>query len=442
MARRPTGLRVRLLAFAGGFIALALVLAWLVLGLLFERHLERQLQAELERHGLSLIAEVALDAQGRPQLQASPFDPRFSRPAAGLYWQVSASGGRLASASLWDGRLPLHNDGRAKGWSVFKVEGPFEDRVMVVSRDVQLDRGGGRVLVEVASDLAPVRAARRSFGYETGLFLGALGVVLALASWLQVVLGLRPLERVRRDLSLLGRESRSRLDQNTGPREILPLTTAINDLLSAREVQVERARHRARDLAHALKTPLTALRLQMEAVPEPQRAELVQTLGVVSATVEGELARASQYGVVGLSEAHGLVTRLIDVLRRTPEGRQLAFENQLPEALKLPLPDDRAMEVFGALLENAARFARARLVISSRVDETGTHVFIDDDGPGIAAALRHEALNRGRRLDEMKGRHGLGLSIAADHMEASGGQLSLDEAELGGLRVTLHWPLI
>ena len=81
-------LSLRLLAFAGGTIALALVSAWLVLGALFERHAERQLEAELERHGIALIAALRLDSQGLPRLDRQPADPRFDRPASGLYWRL------------------------------------------------------------------------------------------------------------------------------------------------------------------------------------------------------------------------------------------------------------------------------------------------------------------------------------------------------------------
>ena len=79
-------LNLRLLSFAGGAIATALVLAWAVLGMLFERHAERQLQVELERHGIAVIAALSLDAANQPRLGQKLSDPRFERPASGLYW--------------------------------------------------------------------------------------------------------------------------------------------------------------------------------------------------------------------------------------------------------------------------------------------------------------------------------------------------------------------
>ena len=92
---RAGSLSLRLLAFAGAAIAVALALAWAVLGTLFERHAERQLQAELERHGIALIAALSLDPQGMPQLERRPPDPRFERPGSGLYWLLTGPGGYL-----------------------------------------------------------------------------------------------------------------------------------------------------------------------------------------------------------------------------------------------------------------------------------------------------------------------------------------------------------
>lgn len=432
-------LRLRLLAFGSGLIAVALAVAWLVLGYLFERHLERQFQAELERHGLSLIAALTLTPDGRPQLKAQPFDPRFNRPAGGLYWRISAPGGAAASRSLWDGSLaPVTPPPR--GWGILVGEGPYERDVVTVARVIQLDVGGPRVLVQVSGDRGPIRQARTMFGFETGVFLTVLWAVLTLAAWAQVRLGLAPLEQIRREVATLRTRPGARLAKREGPEEIGPLTAAVNDLLDARAADLERARQRARDLAHALKTPLTALRLQIEALDRDDKAELADTLALVTGTVEGELARALESASPAGAWASPAVDRLWSVIARTPEGGRLHMQNQTPASLTLPMTEEGALEVLGALLENAARFARSQVVVTGSQDPTGKRLVIDDDGPGIPAHLRDQALHRGRRLDERGGRHGLGLAIASDRVQASGGRLELNASPQGGLRIELTWP--
>lgn len=430
-------LNLRLMAFAGAAIALALVVAWAVLGLLFERHAQRQLQAELERHGLSLIAAVALDATGRPVLASQPFDPRFSRPAGGLYWRISSPAGEIRSRSLWDGVLPAAPSPPPKGWAVVQEAGPFEDRVVVVVRDIQLDRGGPLILVEVAGDRAPVAAARRAFDGELALFLAVLWAALTAAAWLQVWLGLRPLRRLRGEVAALAGDPGARLDPAAHPVEVEPLTLAINHYADGRAEAVTRARRRARDLAHALKTPLTALRLQVEAVGgEPGRA-MGQSLALLSGAVEGELSRVGEREQTGGSAPAQVVERLLAVIARTPEGATLRFETDLAPDLRLPLPEEAALEALGALIENAARHAQSRV----RIEGGETWLTLDDDGPGIPPALRAAALDRGVRLDEQGTRHGLGLAIAGDFVTASGGTLTLEDSPLGGLRVRLAWPV-
>lgn len=439
--RSPRSLNTRLLAFAGAAIAVALTVAWLVLGLLFERHAERQLRAELERHGLALVAGLELDTNGRPVLARQPFDPRFGRPSSGLYWRISAPGGELRSRSLWDGELSTPPPPPARGWGSTDTAGPFEARVLVVSRDIQLTSQGPRILVEVAGDRQPLSEARGAFGRESAIFLAVLSLALGLAAWIQVRLGLTPLDAVRRELDAMRRSSSARLSDDGHPVEIRPLTAAINDLADARARDMDRARGRARDLAHALKTPLTALRFQIDGLDAETAREMRHSLGLVSGAVEGELARAGgrTYDNTG-ADAAATVERLFAVIARTPDGARLSLTNHAPVGLRLPLDEDAALEALGALLENAARHAVTIVVISGMADDREIRLEVADDGPGIVEARRDAALSRGIRLDEGGPRHGLGLSIARDFVEASGGTLELDEADTGGLKVILRWP--
>ena len=93
------------------------------------------------------------------------------------------------------------------------------------------------------------------------------------------------------------------------------------------------------------------------------------------------------------------------------------------------------MELAGPLLENAARYARLLVRVSGDV----ACFCIEDDGPGLSDAEIGEALSRGKRLDETAQGYGLGLAIARDVAELSGGALSLDRSPLGGLRARVHW---
>lgn len=448
MLRRPIrtltsalnrSLSLRLLLFAGGMIGLALAVAWMALGLLFERHSERQLQAELERHGIALIAALELAPDGRPILTRPLTDPRFDRPASGLYWRVSAPAGELRSRSLWDGAVPPPERAAATGWTSFHAKGPFEDRVLIIARSVRLDRAAPAMLVEVAADRRPVADARAAFGVESGVFLLLLWLTLAAAAWAQVRLGLRPLGTVGKELKVMSGALDARLSEAGHPAEIRPLTRAINDFADQRSTDVAKARERARDLAHALKTPITALRMQIEQLDARDRREMSHSLSLLAGAVESELARSGEAAPGQGAAAAKVVDRLLAVVSRTPDGARLRLDNRLPSGLVIPMGEEAALEALGALIDNAARHARAVVDISGARDERGCWITICDDGEGIVEALRPMALGRGTRLDERSARHGLGLSIAQAFVEASGGQLSLETAPLGGLCVRIAW---
>ena len=433
-------LNLRLLLFAGAMVAMALILAWTVLGLLFERHAERQLQAELERHGIALIAALTLDANQRPLLARQPPDPRFQRPASGLYWRLAAPGGELRSRSLWDGTLPTPAAVAPDGWTAYAAQGAFEDRVLAVIRPVRPGGRGPQVLVEVAADRAPVTQARAAFGRETAIFLAALWLALALAAWVQVRMGLRPLDRVRKELDAMSRAVDARLEVERHPVEIRPLTTAINSVAERRAQDIVRARQRARDLAHALKTPITALRLQIETLPPDKAGEMMHGLSLISATVESELARTGASSEGASVDACAIVERLFAVIARTPDGMRIALRNHVPPGFDVPMGTEAALEALGAIVENAARHAAGMVEVRGGSAPECRWIAISDDGPGIPEALHAAALERGVRLDESGASHGLGLSIAREIVVASGGDLRLEAGRQGGLSVHLEWP--
>lgn len=433
-------LSLRLLSFAGGTIALALVVAWLVLGALFERHAERQLEAELDRHGIALIAALRLDPQGLPRLDRQPTDPRFERPASGLYWRLEAPAGELRSRSLWDGRIAPTTAPQTTGWTTGMASGPFEDEVMVAARIVRPDPTGPKVQVIIAADRAPLTAARSAFEQETAVFLAALWLMLALAAWVQVQLGLRPLAGVRGELDAMSQAADVRLDAGAHPVEIRPLTLAINRVAQQRAEDIVRARQRARDLAHALKTPLTALRLDLDSLPPEAARRLTHSLSLLSGAVESELARTGAQSPAGETPLGRLVERITAVVSRTPDGQRIGFTSAIPFDFRIPMTEDAALETLGALIENAARHAREQVAVSAGEQAGERWIAVEDDGPGIPPTLHESALARGRQLDERSGSHGLGLAIAQDFLLATGGRLELAEAGLGGLAVRITWP--
>ncbi len=105
-------------------------------------------------------------------------------------------------------------------------------------------------------------------------------------------------------------------------------------------------------------------------------------------------------------------------------------------------------EALGNLVENAAKFARNKVVVRLRPapavegERPMVRIDIDDDGPGLDDEGMREAMKRGRRLDESKPGTGLGLSIVGEIASEYKGSFTLARGESGGLSARLTLPAL
>jgi len=442
-------LRSRLVA--GGIVALliALTIAGGALVLLFERHVARTLAGDLEIHLKQLLAGIEVDPQGKLVLTQPPADPRFDDPLSGLYWQISDDRGQiLRSRSLWDTTMMLPADQPAPG-EIHQHEIPGSTancRLLAVERVVLLTAGDRRVAVRlaVAIDLARVSVAASAFAKDLAIALGLLALVLGIATSIQVGLGLRPLDALRRGVAEI-REGRSRHLPSAAPAEVQPLVDEVNALVDAQEREIERSRSRAADLAHGLKTPLAALAADAMRLHEQGEHAIAQDIEAVgeamSRHVDRELARARVRGrlrhAAPSTELAPLVRSLIATLARTPDGARVTFEPEIADDVQVPLDRTDLAEVLGNLLENGVRYARQRVRVSALSGFAGPSISIEDDGQGISPPLLPRVLERGTRLDERGKGAGLGFAIVQDVLDAYDWQLDLAASRLGGLKATI-----
>jgi hypothetical protein len=251
-------LRLRLVAFAALFVALALAAVWQMLGSLFERQIAHEYESRLASVVDTLSANLALK-NGQWQLEKEPVDPRYSIPGSGEYWQVTGSGTALRSRSLWDATLPDKGERIGDG-PIFAQKGPLDDAVVAMASHITTGEGASAAsfVIIAATPRASFDAAVAAFGSQMIAMLTITGLALLVASALQVTFGLAPLIGLSRQVADI-RSGASRRLSETGPSETGALVREVNQLLEARELDVENARHRASDLAHGLKTPLTIL---------------------------------------------------------------------------------------------------------------------------------------------------------------------------------------
>ena len=96
--------------------------------------------------------------------------------------------------------------------------------------------------------------------------------------------------------------------------------------------------------------------------------------------------------------------------------------------------------MLGNILDNACKWATSRVSVSSRLDNDRVEILVEDDGPGIADALREEVLRRGVRADEASPGTGLGLAIAREYILLHGGELTVESTPGTGSRFSVWLP--
>jgi len=444
---KARSLRLRLLVAGALTIALALLAAGLGLSVLFERHVERRVTAELGVDIRQLLAGLDVGADGSARLLREPRSQRYSQPFSGRYWQIEkAEEVVLRSRSLWDGSLAMPASETSDGGAhQHRIAGPNGEDLIAVERVITVARSGKKYRFELvaAIDRREIIVAVTAFRQDMVLALGGLGIALMTALWIAISLGLGPLQSLRSHLNRVRSGDAARLDGDF-PSEVEPLVADLNELLDYQEKSIAQARTRAGDLAHGLKTPLTAIGTLSEEIrargDEAVASELELYVETMRRHVEHELvlARARtpsrRSGATGVARTLG---PLIRTMRKLPGGEKLDWRTSVPPGAVVSLDATILMELLGNLLDNARKWARTTVVVNVRPGADGVAITVEDDGPGVAAEELALIVERGGRLDERTDGSGLGLAIVRDIIEAVAGSLTIERSDLGGLRIRL-----
>ncbi|MFG3502148.1 ATP-binding protein [Pseudomonas sp. NPDC047963] len=292
------------------------------------------------------------------------------------------------------------------------------------------------------------RSLFEEFRRQLYLWLGGGLLVLLTLLWLGLTWGFRSLKRLSHELDQVEAGRLDRLsDQH--PRELLRLTRSLNRLLDGERRQREQYRNSLGDLAHSLKTPLTVLQGVGEVISSQphnrdQSRVMRDQIERMSQQIGYQLQRAS-LGHSGLIRhrvaLQPLLVRLCSTLDKVYQDKRVQVELQLPANATLPLEQGALMELLGNLLENAYRLCLYQVRISlQRVDEQ-LILSVEDDGPGVPADQHARILRRGERLDAQHPGQGIGLAVVKDIIDSYGGELRLDDSDLGGAAFRLHLPL-
>ncbi|HEY3635168.1 MAG TPA: ATP-binding protein [Caldimonas sp.] len=333
------------------------------------------------------------------------------------------------------GLATLNVDGRA--WRTYGVA--TRDRVIQVAQPV-----------EIRQRLA-AHAAWRGV-----LPLVLITPIAAFAIWWLAAQNLAPLDRLAREVRSRDARSLAPVPSDRLPDEVAPLASALNALLARLRDSFDTQRSFVADAAHELRSPLTALKLQLR---------LLRNAG-------DEAGRSAALAAIaaGIERATRLIEQLLTLARSEPGAAPAALEpvdlGELARetlAAMHPFAHDRGSElvldaepaavVHGErnalaalvrnLVDNAVRYSPAGSVVEVRVRSLDGAVAlqVDDAGPGIPDADRERVFDRFyRRSENGESGSGLGLAIVRSVAAAHGASIELARSARGGLGVSVRFP--
>lgn len=447
MTFSPSSFRTRLILGAALWISLGFAISWVVLTNLLRAHVLTEFASELDHHAIELAELAQLDAEGGLVIRAPLSDFRFSTTGSGHYWQISQiGGGTLASDSLGDARLPLElTPTGGPDLREAQIDGP-SGPAMMLERLIRVGTETGPVArVAVAMDLSLIRGYMGALERTLALAMACLAAGLVLAAMAQITYALRPLARIDVALRGIKRGDKRRMPTDL-PAEVRPLVENLNALLEKNESMIQRARLQAGNLAHALKTSLAHLQIEAGSLSENDRRSTViqQHCNNIRRQIDYQLARArataSRTGGLHSTRVKPVIEAVVSAVQRLYRDCAITIEADAgtDEALVACGTEDLE-EVLGNLIDNAAKWARRRAVVSATAAQGGNLLIrIDDDGPGMPTDMHERVFRPGERLDESTPGSGLGLAIARDIVSLYEGRMWIEPSCLGGACVCVE----
>ncbi|MDO9405460.1 MAG: ATP-binding protein [Polaromonas sp.] len=430
------------------FVSAAILMAALVQAATAYRGALQQADAMFDEH----LQQVARSLRSGIPLGAVLPDGE-ERPGFDLYVQIWGPDGRQlyrSSHSVLPPRAILgFSDVRANGnlYRVYSLQTPLQT-------------------VQIAQDMGARTAKARSMALDAVLPFLLMTPLLMLAVWWVITRSLAPVERARRQVAGRAADDLSPLASDGLPDEVQPLVTELNLLFSRVKGAFDAQKNFVADAAHELRSPLTALKLQAQALrrqddtPAAREAAVArfnQGIDRAIRLVEQLLLLARHENATGPIATSGTPASsapvdLQDVVRLavadvlpTAQARQIDLGLEAAEAASVSGQADALQILLRNLLENAIKYTPpgGRVDVHVRQQDGRAVLAVEDSGPGIAEQDRSRVFDRFFRAASGMAEtgSGLGLAIVKAIADRHGASLRLDRSQaLGGLRVELVFP--
>ncbi len=431
---KQLSLRNRLLLAAFIWLTAMILAAGIVVPTQVYGYMVDETKSQLSIYMDELAANLETNNAGQLLMLSKLSDPRFRRPYSGLYWSIDAGDHRLRSRSLWDRTIeskPLKN----------RLVGARNEPLIYIEKTLYLPEYRNPVHVTIGIDEKPIRASIAKLKSQLWIILGLLFVGLLIVMGGQIYWSLAPLRKLQQDLVKLRAGEQNSLNHSY-PQEISPVISDLNALLFHYQELLERARHHAGNLSHALKTPISVLRNEIAALSDADRAKLQLPIEQIQQQIDYHLSRARMAGSKNILAVKSSPSQCVDTIASAFDklyaARELTLVNELESELLVAVEEHDLSEMLGNLLENSYKWANSLIRIYHQPEQNGSvSIVIEDDGPGIPTEKLSSVQKRGVRLDESTPGSGLGLNIVTEMAHSYRGAFTLETSNLGGVKAVL-----
>ena len=285
-------------------------------------------------------------------------------------------------------------------------------------------------------------------------FVASVIVAAGLVAWLLSRSIARPVDALTEVVEQLPQDLSIRADENHGTKEIRQAANALNATASRLEGLLNRTQRVAADASHHLRSPLTGVRLRLEAISDlSEDPEVTSNADEAIAEVDRLAHRIDQILLLTRSDSGILNLRTESLSRivreRLDSAMVIAQEKGIEitadlEDCSVTVPAGTCSRIIDELLGNALKYAEAEVLVNVSTRNNFAVLTVSDDGPGLPAGEDHTQIFHRfyRASNSQPGGSGLGLALVQESARMAGGDASAQRGPAGtGLLIWVHLPL-